>query len=103
MWVFSNAHTTTSTNALWASADTHVVMTGIHLGKGVVASLVLTGGTTASTAAGTSTDAAAGLLTDAATGVSYLGAGSQTRIRSIIPPTGGVMQFKGLANGTTIE
>jgi hypothetical protein len=103
MWVFSNAITATSSNALWNTADTHVVMTGMHLGKGSVSALVLTGTATVLNASGVTAIGTTGLLTDASTGVSYLGAGSQTRIRSIIPPTGGVMQFKGLANGTTIE
>jgi len=45
-------------------------------------------------------DATAGFLTAASTGVSYV---ADTKVRVIHPPTGGVMQFKGLVNGTTIE
>ena len=68
----------------------------------MVGAAKLTGAANIDTDSSTVAEDTAGFLNDAATGVSYLGA-SQTRVRSIIPPTGGVMQFKGLANGTTIE
>lgn len=81
---------------------TKVVFVGEHLGKGMVGSLKISSPASPAVATNATTEAenTTGFLTDASTGVSFM---ANSRVRSLIPPTGGVMQFKGLANGTTIE
>lgn len=101
MWAFADDITTTATNGIWADAYTKLVHTGVHLGKGMVGSMLLAGNAAITTSAATTIDATTGLLTDAITGVSKIF--STSRIRKIDPPTGGIMQFKGLVNNTVIE
>jgi len=82
---------------------TKIVFVGEHLGKGMVGNLAIDSSTgTFATDSKTAADATAGWLDDASTGVSTL-LSSTPRVRALKPPTGGVMQFKGLANGTVIE
>jgi len=102
MWAFTPTLTATSSTGLWNAVLTQLVFTGTHLGKGMVGSLKLDGTANVNGVddAETSISDVTTWLTDATTGVSVM---QNARVRSIIPPTGGVMQFKGLANGTVIE
>ena len=103
MWLYNDAQATRNANALWNSVTTKVVFTGEHLGKGMVGAMKIDASSNnINSDSKTIIDATAGLLDDTSTGISVLLAATP-RVRAIKPPTGGVMQFKGLANGTTIE
>jgi hypothetical protein len=100
MWLFNDTQSTTNAAGLWNQTSTKVAFTGMHQGKGMVGSVKITSASSILTDSKTEAENTAGFLTDTSTGVSFM---HDTRVRSLIPPTGGVMQFKGLANGTTIE
>jgi len=106
MWTFANAANTGTANGLLpivATYTTKVVFTGTHLGRGMVGAMhVGVGGTGSGTANAAKTTVLVtgnNLLNAASTGAT-IDAVHDTFIRELLPPAGGVMQFKGLANTT---